>query len=260
MVDLITYTDRMPDPGETIEAPRFEMGCGGKGANQAIAAARLGAEVMMVTKVGDDIFADNTIRNLEISGIDTRFVERVPGTSSGVAPIFVEPSGENSILIIKGANAHLSPADIDRAEEALKDCALIVMQLEVPLETIYHTVALGARHGIETLLNPAPAPAELDASRIETLSFLVPNQTELATISGMPVTNEEDAEKAARHLVEKGIRTVIVTLALQLHFSFEVSASGFGLVCASPQRPCEDVGGLDASLCEFGGDAADFLD
>jgi pyridoxal/pyridoxine/pyridoxamine kinase len=88
----------------------------------------------------------------------------------------------------------------------------------------------------------------------------VPNQTELATISGMPVTNEEDAEKAARHLVEKGIRTVIVTLALQLHFSFEVSASGFGLVCASPQRPCEDVGGLDASLCEFGGDAADFLD
>lgn len=212
MVDLITYTDRMPLAGETIEAPRFEMGCGGKGANQAIAAARLGASVMMVTKVGDDIFADNTIRNLEQSGIDTRFVDRVPGTSSGVAPIFVEPSGENSILIIKGANALLSPADVDRAQDALQECSLIVMQLEVPLETVYHAVALGARLGIETVLNPAPAPADLDASRIETLTFLVPNQTELATISGLPVGTETEAEVAARSLIDRGIRTVIVTL------------------------------------------------
>lgn len=212
MVDLITYTARMPGPGETIEAPRFEMGCGGKGANQAIAAARLGAEVMMVTKVGDDIFADNTIRNFEASGIDTRYVERVPGTSSGVAPIFVEPSGENSILIIKGANALLSPADVDRAAEDLKSCDLIVMQLEVPLETIYHTIEFGARHGIETLLNPAPAPADLDPGRIGQVTFLVPNQTELATISGLPVTSEAEAETAARSLIERGIRTVIVTL------------------------------------------------
>lgn len=212
MVDLITYTDRMPGPGETIEAPRFEMGCGGKGANQAIAAARLGAEVMMVSKVGDDIFADNTLRNFEQSGMDTRFVERVPGTSSGVAPIFVEPSGENSILIIKGANALLSPADVDRAADALKECDLIVMQLEVPLETVYHTIEFGARHGIETLLNPAPAPADLDPKRIEQVTYLVPNQTELATISGMPVTSEQEAEAAARALVTSGIRSVIVTL------------------------------------------------
>ncbi|PWC36068.1 ribokinase [Azospirillum sp. TSO35-2] len=212
MVDLITYTDRMPGPGETIEAPRFEMGCGGKGANQAIAAARLGAEVMMVTKVGDDAFADTTIRNLADAGIDTRYVERVPGTSSGVAPIFVEPSGENSILIIKGANARLSPADVDRAADDLKGCDLIVMQLEVPLETVYHTIEFGARHGIETLLNPAPAPADLDAKRIEQVTFLVPNQTELATISGLAVTSEADAEVAARALIARGIRTVIVTL------------------------------------------------
>ncbi|WP_430471224.1 ribokinase [Thalassospira lucentensis] len=212
MVDLITYTDRMPVPGETIEAPRFEMGCGGKGANQAIAAARLGADVMMVTKVGDDIFADNTIRNFETSGIDTRFVDRVPGTSSGVAPIFVEPSGENSILIIKGANATLSPADVDRAADALRECDLIVMQQEIPLETIYYTIAFGARHGIETLFNPAPADPDLDPRKIETVTFLVPNQTELATISGQKVENDEDAENAARGLIERGIRTVIVTL------------------------------------------------
>ncbi|MCF8482224.1 MAG: ribokinase [Rhodospirillum sp.] len=250
MVDLITYTDRMPNPGETIEAPRFEMGCGGKGANQAIAAARLGAQVMMVTKVGDDIFADNTIRNFETSGIDTRFVERVPGTSSGVAPIFVDPTGENSILIIKGANAKLSPADVDRAEEALKDCALIVMQLEVPLETVYHTVALGARHGIETLLNPAPAPAELDASRIEALTFLVPNQTELATISGMPVESEADAEKAARVLIDRGIRTVIVTLggkgALLVSAGAEIRRIG-----AVAVTPVDTTGAGDAFIGAF---------
>ena len=112
MVDLVTYVDRMPVKGETVEAPRFEMGHGGKGANQAIAAAKLGASVVMVTKVGDDMFADNTIRNLAAFGVDTTYVQRVPGRSSGVAPIMVEPSGENSILIVKGANADLSPDDM----------------------------------------------------------------------------------------------------------------------------------------------------
>jgi ribokinase len=120
MVDLVTYVDRMPARGETVEAPSFEMGHGGKGANQAVAAAKLGAEVIMLTKVGDDMFADNTIRNLASFGIDTRYVERVAGRSSGVAPIMVEPNGENSILIVKGANADLSPNDIERATNDLR--------------------------------------------------------------------------------------------------------------------------------------------
>jgi ribokinase len=115
MVDLITYVDSMPKEGETIEAPRFEMGFGGKGANQAVAAALLGAEVSMVTKVGDDLFGPNTKRNFERYGIDTTWVDAVPAVSSGVAPIFVDSLSHNSILIIKGANAHLSPIDIDRA-------------------------------------------------------------------------------------------------------------------------------------------------
>src|SRR5579863_1540641 len=117
MVDLITYVSRMPGKGETIEAPSFEMGHGGKGANQAVAAAKLGASVMMVTAVGDDMFADNTIRNLASVGVDTTYVRRVSGKSSGVAPIFVEQGGENSILIVKGANDELSPADIEHAGE-----------------------------------------------------------------------------------------------------------------------------------------------
>lgn len=212
MVDLITYVNRMPGPGETLEAPAFEMGCGGKGANQAVAAARLGADVMMVTRVGDDVFADNTIRNLESFGVDTRHVVKVAAKSSGVAPIFVEQSGENSILIVKGANADLLPAEVDKAAADLKQCGLILMQMEVPVETVYHTIELAAQNGIETILNPAPAAANLDPERIRQVTFLVPNESELALLSGLPTETDEAIITAARSLIARGIRTVIVTL------------------------------------------------
>ncbi|NSZ77290.1 ribokinase [Agrobacterium tumefaciens] len=212
MVDLITYVNRMPGPGETLEAPAFEMGCGGKGANQAVAAARLGADVMMVTRVGEDVFGDNTIRNLESFGVDTRHVVKVAGKSSGVAPIFVEQSGENSILIVKGANADLLPAEVDKAAADLKQCGLILMQMEVPVETVYHTIELAAQNGIETILNPAPAAANLDPERIRQVTFLVPNESELALLSGLPTETDEAIITAARSLIARGIRTVIVTL------------------------------------------------
>src|SRR3984885_9321164 len=210
MVDLVTYVDRMPVKGETVEAPSFEMGHGGKGANQAVAAAKLGASVVMVTAVGDDMFADATIRNLEAVGVDTKHVRRVKGKPSGVAPIMVEPNGENSILIVKGANADLSPADIDRAAEVLKTCDLILMQLEVPLETVYAAIAFGKRHGVKTVLNPAPATR--DVARIRDVTFFIPNETELAILTGMPVDTELSIVTAARSLLDKGFGTVIVTL------------------------------------------------
>ena len=212
MVDLVTYVKRMPVRGETVEAPSFEMGHGGKGANQAVAAAKLGASVVMVTAVGDDMFADNTIRNLASFGVDTTYVRRVAGRSSGVAPIMVEPSGENSILIVKGANADLSPADIENAAEDLKTCDLILLQLEVPLETVYAAIAFGKRHGVKTLLNPAPATPELDPEKMRDVSFFVPNETELAILTGMPVGTEDEIAAAARSLIAKGIGTVIVTM------------------------------------------------
>jgi ribokinase len=212
MVDLVTYVDRMPVKGETVEAPSFELGHGGKGANQAVAAAKLGAEVVMVTAVGDDMFADATIRNLEALAIDTTHVRRVKGKPSGVAPIMVEPSGENSILIVKGANADLSPADIDRAADVLKTCDLILTQLEVPLETVYATIAFGKRHGVKTVLNPAPATPTLDVDRIRDVTFFIPNETELAILTGMPVDTESSVAAAARSLLDKGFQTVIVTL------------------------------------------------
>ncbi|MEP7453274.1 ribokinase [Phyllobacterium sp. SB3] len=212
MTDLVTSIIRMPAPGETLEAPEFSMGFGGKGANQAVAAARLGADVLMLTKVGDDVFGQSTINNLKENGIDISHVGTVAGTSSGVAPIFVDETGENSILIIKGANNDLKPADIDAAADDLKKCSLILMQLEVPLETVYYTLQFAEKHGIETILNPAPAAPDLDPAKVTTATFVVPNETELALLTGLPTGTDEEIEEAAHSLIFKGIRTVIVTL------------------------------------------------
>jgi ribokinase len=241
--------NRLPVRGETVEAPSFEMGHGGKGANQAVAAAKLGAAVVMVTKVGDDMFADATIRNLASFGVDTKHARRVAGRSSGVAPIMVEPSGENSILIVKGANSDLSPNDIERAAEDLKTCDIILLQLEIPLETVYAAIAFGKRHGVKTLLNPAPATPELDPEKIRDASFLVPNETELAILTGMPVGTEDEIAAAALSLIAKGVGTVIVTMG----------ARGALLVMASDTRniapvrvtPVDTTGAGDAFVGSF---------
>ncbi|WP_216387220.1 ribokinase [Arcanobacterium phocae] len=211
MVDLITYIDRMPAEGETLEAPDFKMGCGGKGANQAVAAARLGSEVLMVTRVGNDIFADNTVSNFEKNGIDTRYVMRTEG-SSGVAPIFVDAESHNSILIIKGANAQLLSADIDSAAADIAQCKLIVLQLEVPLETVYAAIRFGKKHDIPVLLNPAPAQPNLVLSDVKDCEYFMPNESELSLLTGMPVDTLDDVRNAASALLEAGMKNVIVTL------------------------------------------------
>ena len=212
MVDLITYINDMPKMGETLEAPDFKMGCGGKGANQAIAAAKLGASVMMLSKVGDDVFADNMIRNFQKFGIDTEFVEKVAGVSSGVAPIFVDKSSQNRILIIKGANSYLQPADIDRAEVRLKNCKLFILQLEIPLETVYYAIDFANKHNIPVLLNPAPASRELDINYACKCDFFMPNETELEILTGMPVETMEQIQVAANSLFAKGLKNLVVTL------------------------------------------------
>ena len=221
MVDLVAYINKMPKLGETLEADDFAMGCGGKGANQAVAAARLGGNVLMMTRVGDDAFADNTISNLENCGVDTRFVERVPGVSSGVAPIMVDRDSHNRILIIPGANKHLLPPDIDAAADTLRQCKLIVMQLEIPLETIYHTIALANQAGVPDILNPAPATPDHDLAWACRCDFLVPNETELEILTGMPVEDLPQIEAAAHSLFERGLKHLIVTLgekgALYMH-------------------------------------------
>src|ERR1700730_4063666 len=210
-IDLTTFTNQFPKPGETIFGQRFDLGFGGKGANQAVAARLCGAEVFMVARVGSDLFGPATIENFKQQGIDTTHVKQIEGLSSGVAPIFVEPNGQNRILVVKGANDALKPADVDAAAETLKAADCIVLQFEIPVETVYYTIDFARRHGIRCILNPAPAqPVDLKA--LKDLDYFVPNESEAETITGKPVKNIADATKCAEHLVAGGIRRVIITL------------------------------------------------
>jgi len=212
MVDLIAYTDTVPKAGETLVANEFQMGCGGKGANQAVAASKLGSEVLMMARVGDDAFADNTIANFKSWGVNTDHVAKVAGVSSGVAPIWVDADSQNRILIIPGANMHLLPADIDAAADRLKQCSMIILQLEIPLETVYYAIDFGNANGIPVILNPAPASTELDLDYACKCDFFVPNETELEILTGMPVETLEQINSAADVLLGRGLSNLIVTL------------------------------------------------
>jgi ribokinase len=210
-IDLTTFTNQFPKPGETIFGQRFDLGFGGKGANQAVAARLCGAEVFMVARVGDDLFGPATIENFRKQGIDTTHVKQVKGLSSGVAPIFVEPNGQNRILVVKGANDALKPADVDAAAETLKAADCIVLQFEIPLETVYYTIQFARRHGIRCILNPAPAqPVELSA--LKDLDYFVPNESEAETITGQTAKDLGDAKKCAQEFLASGVRRVIITL------------------------------------------------
>jgi len=223
-IDLTTFTNQFPKPGETIFGQRFDLGFGGKGANQAVAARLCGADVFMVARVGSDLFGPATIENFRKQGIDASHVKQVEGLSSGVAPIFVEPNGQNRILVVKGANDALKPAEVDAAAEMLKAVDCIVLQFEIPLETVYYTIGFARRHGIRCILNPAPAqPVDLKA--LKDLDYFVPNESEAASITRQPVNNVEDAKKCAENLVAGGIRRVIITLGANGSFLAGVDGS-----------------------------------
>jgi len=247
--DLVTYITRMPARGETLEAPRFEMGPGGKGANQAVAAARLGSQVLMVSKVGDDVFGRDLLANFKSQGVDTRHVSVADNVSTGIATILVEQSGENSILIVKGANNHLLSSDVDAAAADLLTCELILLQLEVPLETIYHTVALATRHGRRVILNPAPATRDLDLTKLHDVAFLTPNRGELALLTGMPTDTLAQIEAASRKLRDDGIRTVITTLGHE--GALLVAPDGVTLVPSVPVAAVDTTGAGDAFIGSF---------
>ena len=210
-IDLTTFTSRFPKPGETIFGDSFDLGFGGKGANQAVASRLCGAEVFMIARVGSDLFGPATIENFKTQGIDATHVKQLQGVSSGVAPIFVEPSGQNRILVVKGANDRLMPADVEAAADTLKSVDCMVLQFEIPLETVYHSVRFAREKGIRCIVNPAPAqPADLKA--LDGLDYFVPNESEAETITGMPVRNLDDAKKCAEKLLTEGMKRVIITL------------------------------------------------
>jgi ribokinase len=210
-VDLTTFTERIPKAGETVFGTGFDLGFGGKGANQAVAASLCGARVHLVARVGDDLFGPATIENLRDRGVGTREVRISKGVSSGVAPIFVETGGQNRILVVKGANDSLTPKGVEKAAPLLKRADLVVLQLEIPLETVYYTVRFAQRNGLRVILNPAPA-APLSLQQLTGVTYLIPNETEAEAISLKSVTTLEDAQEAARELVSRGFPQVVLTL------------------------------------------------
>jgi ribokinase len=247
-IDLTTFTDRFPKPGETIFGQKFDLGFGGKGANQAVAARLCGADVFMIARVGSDLFGPATIKNFQNQGIDATHIKQIEGVSSGVAPIFVEPNGQNRIFVVKGANDLLKPPDVDEAADLLKSVDCIVLQFEIPIETVYYCVKFAEKNGIRCIVNPAPAqPVDLKA--LSGLDYFVPNESEAETITGLPAQNVDQAKKCAEKLLAGGVKRVIITLGA--NGSLLAGHDGMEHVPAFSMRSLDSTGAGDAFIGSF---------
>jgi len=247
-IDLTTFSDRFPKAGETIFGQKFDLGFGGKGANQAVASRLCGADVFMVARVGGDLFGPATIENFKKLGIDATHVKQIEGVSSGVAPIFVEPNGQNRILVVKGANDLLKPADVDAAADLLKTVDCMVLQFEIPLETVYYSVGFARKNSIRCVVNPAPAQP-IDMSALVGLDYFVPNESEAESITGMPVRNVDDAKKCAKKLLSGGVKRVILTLGA--NGSLLAGQDGMEHVPAFSVKSVDSTGAGDAFIGSF---------
>lgn len=200
MIDMIAYSQKIPSAGETVIGDSFSLGFGGKGANQAVMASRMGAKVFMVNTLGDDVFGDTTVKNFQEQGIDTSFVSRVAG-ASGVAPIWVEPNGTNRIICVPGANNEMTSAQATAAINALKNAKVVIGQLEIPQQVTIAAFKAARAAGITTILNPAPF-APLEKELIEVSDWIIPNETEFAGLNpdGLLPESDEEISKVAKLL------------------------------------------------------------
>jgi ribokinase len=209
--DMIIKTTKIPRPGETILGGEFHMAAGGKGANQAVAAARAGGDVAFIARIGNDIFGKKAIEGFIRDRIDVKHVYKDRQAASGIALIIVGADGENSIAVASGANSHLSIDDIRRAERAISSAKILLMQLETPLETVRKAAEIAVRNNVPVILNPAPARL-LDNRLLRQIAILTPNETETEILTGIKIKKESDMAKAAQGLLTKGVRAVFITL------------------------------------------------
>lgn len=209
--DFIIRLDHIPKPGETILGGEFLTAAGGKGANQAVAAARAGGAVSFVARVGKDSLGDQAVANFVADRIDVSHVNRDARAASGAALIFVARSGENSIAVASGANGNLTPGDVRRARPLIARAKVVLVQLETPLETVQAAARFAAAAGVQVILNPAPARA-LPNSLLKLVSILTPNESEAELLTGIAVTNIASATRAAEKLRKRGVGTVVVTM------------------------------------------------
>jgi len=240
--DMIIKLDRIPQPGETLLGGEFAMAAGGKGANQAVAAARAGGDVTFVAHVGQDMFGEKAIAGFLQDGINVDYITRDPGAPSGIALIFVAKDGENSIAVAGGANGRLSPASVKRAERAIVGANWVLIQLETPLETVQAVTELAARAEVPVILNPAPA-RPLPDKLLERVAILTPNESEAELLTGIAVTDLATAQRAADVLRGRGVETVAITLGAR--GVFVASASTRELVLGFPVRAVDSTAAGD---------------
>ncbi len=210
-MDLVVRVPHFPSAGETVGASDLQMIPGGKGANQAAAASRLGSRVAMVGRVGGDGFGDTLIQELGKIGVETTYIGRDESISTGVAFITVDSTGQNEIVVVPGANARLEASHVDSAEESLAAARILIVQLETPMATVAHALAIATRHRLITMLNAAPAKP-LSPDLLKGIGYLIVNETECQLLSGLEVLGPESACRAARRLLEMGPRAVVITL------------------------------------------------
>lgn len=213
-MDLVLLTPRMPGLGETITGSQFLQIAGGKGANQAVAAARQGAAVTLIGCVGADDFGTMSLKGLQTDGIDTALIAVIPECATGVAGIFVDDLGHNSIVIAPGANARLSVAQIQAAQATICAARLLICQCETPIESVQAAIALAFAHGVKVVFNPAPACA-LPQGLLAQVDYLIVNETEAGQLSGITVGDLTSAQQASEILVARGSRCVLLTLGAQ---------------------------------------------
>jgi ribokinase len=214
-MDLVARSPRMPQPGETLAGHAFAQVPGGKGGNQAVAAARLGAQVTMLGCVGPDANGAQLRAGLEAEGIDCGALETSESTPTGVALIIVADSGQNSIVIIAGSNGEVTPETVARHEVALAQAEVVICQLETPPDSVHAALTAAQRLGKTVILNPAPATGPLPADWLALVDYLIPNELEASTLTGLPVSSVEEAKAAASALRRAGARNVIVTIGAQ---------------------------------------------
>lgn len=208
--DMTVVADRLPVPGETVLGGKFAMGQGGKGANQAVAAQRLGGDVTFICKLGRDIFGENAIKEYQKDGMDTSKV-MYSDQPSGVALISVDTHAENCIVVASGANGDITVDDIEANRKEIEEAGILLLQLEIPVEAVVRAAKIGHEAGVYVILNPAPA-CDLPEELYQYLSLIIPNQTEIALMTGIEARDEEGAAKAVEALKAKGVQDVIVTM------------------------------------------------
>ncbi|VDM27466.1 unnamed protein product [Toxocara canis] len=243
--DLISYASRFPRPGESIRGISFEVGCGGRGANQAAQIARLGGKVIMIGMVGNDIFGPLNIENLQKSGVITDYIEKSNAAGTGTATVTVTEEGENEVVVILGANLEIKPSRAEQLENVIANSKLLLCQYEIPYDTLKRAFEIARQHNVKVFFNFAPSTPEFDLSILELVDILCTNRSETENLAGHSITCIDEAVAAIKKIICLGPKAVITTLGAK----GVVAATREGLIVHVPVPPVKAVDATVSAFC-----------